>query len=271
LASAQASIENDTVNTGATLIVGDNNQTAAYAGLIKDNGGTGGSMSVTKIGNGMQTLAGANTYTGPTNVNGGILSVTGSLSGSGAVNVNTSASVAGTLAGTGSVGSVTLAAATGSRKAAINPGATGGGSVGSLSMSRLTVGAGSDLQFDLVSPGRIRSDHVSGAASMGGAFTITPSGVPTAGTYTLINATSFTGSSAPTLVSGGDTRLVFSLSPGSWNPTTNASATTISVDVAGSAANLTWTGASDGSTWDLHTTQNWTSKRRHQSEPLLQW
>ncbi len=251
-------INNAVANTTSTLTVGDNDQAASFAGIIQNGSGT---VALTKVGNGLQTLAGANTYTGPTNVNGGILAITGSLSGTGVVNVNTSATSSGALAGasSSSLGTVTLAAATGAHKAFINPGPGGPGSVGTITMQRLTVGAGSDLQFDLVTPGSSDGIQVNGPAAFNGAFTITPSGVPTAGTYTLINASGGFSGTAPTLVSGGDTRLVFNLDPNSWNPTTNASATSISVDISGSAANLTWTGLGDGSTWDLHTTQNWNS------------
>src|SRR6185369_5045497 len=55
----------------ATLILGDSNATATFGGIVRDNGGT---IALTKIGSGVQTLAGANTYTGATNINAGALS-----------------------------------------------------------------------------------------------------------------------------------------------------------------------------------------------------
>jgi autotransporter-associated beta strand protein len=95
------SIEGDgNVFLGAnTLRVGSNNLSTIFSGVLQDggeNGGVGGSL--TKIGSGTLILSGANTYTGNTNVRGGVLRVDGSitsntfvgsrLAGSGTVNGN---------------------------------------------------------------------------------------------------------------------------------------------------------------------------------------
>jgi autotransporter-associated beta strand protein len=83
------------------LRVGSDNNNATFACTIQDggvNGGTGGSL--TKIGSGTLILTAANTYTGDTNVNRGVLQVDGSI--------NSNTSVRGTLAGMGTVhGNVT--------------------------------------------------------------------------------------------------------------------------------------------------------------------
>jgi len=98
------SIEGDgNVFLGAnTLRVGSNNLSTEFSGEIQDGGqipGTGGSL--TKIGTGTLSLTGANTYTGNTNINRGVLQVDGSI------NSNTSVS-GSTLAGTGTInGNVT--------------------------------------------------------------------------------------------------------------------------------------------------------------------
>ena len=167
-------IENDTASTAAALTLGDNNQTATFNGTIRDNSGTGGTLALTKIGTGVQTLGGTNTYTGATNINGGAISVMGALSTSSAVNLNTSVSSAGALYGgttgtPGSVGNVILAGSTGTNKAVINPGITGAGTIGTLNMTGLTVGAGSDLQFDLGGTGNSDRINVSGTATFSGA------------------------------------------------------------------------------------------------------
>jgi len=80
------------------LSVGANNLNTAFSGAIQDAGIAGGSGgSLTKIGSGTLVLSGANTYTGDTNINGGILEVDGSI------NSNTFVHNGSTLAGGGTV------------------------------------------------------------------------------------------------------------------------------------------------------------------------
>jgi autotransporter-associated beta strand protein len=74
------------------------NLSTTFSGVI--GGGVGGSL--TKIGTGTLDLTGANTYTGNTNINGGVLKVDGSITS------NTFVNHGGTLAGAGTVsGNVT--------------------------------------------------------------------------------------------------------------------------------------------------------------------
>jgi autotransporter-associated beta strand protein len=101
-----AGVEGTFVFLGANnLTVGSNNLSTTFSGVIQDGGffgggGTGGSL--TKIGSGTLILSGANTYTGETNVNGGVLQVDGSITS------NTFVNQTGTLAGTGTInGNVT--------------------------------------------------------------------------------------------------------------------------------------------------------------------
>ena len=97
------SIEGDAnsfVSLGAhNLTVGSNHLSTTFSGVIEDNGFNG---SLTKIGSGTLDLKGANTYTGQTNINGGVLQVDGSISS------NTFINHKGVLAGGGTVyGNVT--------------------------------------------------------------------------------------------------------------------------------------------------------------------
>ena len=88
------------------LTLGSTNMASAdISGVIRDggfNGGTGGTLI--KAGTGSLILSGANTYTGATNVNGGTLSVNGSIASSSLITVNAGA----TLGGNGTVGNTTI-------------------------------------------------------------------------------------------------------------------------------------------------------------------
>src|SRR5262249_42284038 len=87
--------------TNAQALVISGAGTQVFAGQI-----TGG-LNLMKAGSGTQYLNGANTYTGPTNINGGTLGGTGSISG--AVYLNAGGSIApGNSIGTFTLGSLDI-------------------------------------------------------------------------------------------------------------------------------------------------------------------
>jgi autotransporter-associated beta strand protein len=73
-----------------TLTVGGNDLSTTVSGTIQDGGNEGGvGGKLTKVGTGTLTLTGANTYSGGTNLNGGILAVNANANlGTGPLNFN---------------------------------------------------------------------------------------------------------------------------------------------------------------------------------------
>ena len=120
------------------LTVGSNNLSTTFSGVIQDGGLKGGSGgSLTKIGTGTLDLTGANTYTGNTNINGGILQIDGSITSNTLVNRHS------TLAGTGNV----FGAVTG--HGAVSP----GDALGTLTVNSYTQPIGSGrLLIDIAGP-----------------------------------------------------------------------------------------------------------------------
>ena len=75
-------------------MVGANNATSEYDGIIGINGGPGtANINVTKIGGGTLTLGGANNYTGNTTIGNGVLALgsSGSIASSAQISVSNSA------------------------------------------------------------------------------------------------------------------------------------------------------------------------------------
>jgi autotransporter-associated beta strand protein len=101
-----------------TLTVGANDVSSTFGGVIQ-NGATR-SVGLTKTGAGTLTLTNANTYTGPTTVNGGTLLVSsgGGLTGTASVTVNSG----GTLGGGGLISGAVTVNAGGSISAGTSPG-----------------------------------------------------------------------------------------------------------------------------------------------------
>ena len=178
------------------LIVGSNNRSTAFSGVLQDGGfnhGTGGSL--TKVGNGKLTLNFPSTYTGATTISKGTLQVkntTGSATGTGAVQVN-----AGTLSGTGIIaGAVTIGTGTGTTSKANLIAGTSTTSPGTLTINN-AVTFQSDSTYKCVlkrSTGKASKLTASGVTinnSAQFAFTVIGTGTLSVGTvFTVIDNTS---------------------------------------------------------------------------------
>ncbi len=159
---------------GAATLTTTNYRTTTYSGSITDGAGA---LELLKTGPAMLTLAGTNAYTGATVVNGGRLSVDGSISSSSLTTVN----AAGELGGNGIVGNTLISGGT------LAP----GNSIGVLNVQgNLSFTAASSYMVE-VSPTNADRVNVTGRATLGGA---TVNAYFAAGSYvdkqyTIVNAT----------------------------------------------------------------------------------
>ena len=125
---------------------------------------TGGASSLTLAGAGVTKLTGANTFTGPTSVQGGTLEVTSSATFGSVTTVNDGAA----LAGDGTYGSqVTVAGV-------LTPGSTAGGSTGTITFSNgLSLAASGSMNWQLNANSEAAGGAISDQALVnGGAFAL---------------------------------------------------------------------------------------------------
>jgi fibronectin-binding autotransporter adhesin len=250
------------INGSSTLTLqGSNTGANTLAAVIPDSGTENNGLN--KNGSGTWILSGASSYANSTNINGGILSITGSLTGGSTVTISSG----GTLSGNGD--GVTTGLVSGAvilnSGGAIDPGVMGPGTIGKLTLqSSLTVNGG-NLNFDL---GTATNDLLQSTSSVSlASASIKPAGGITGQSYTVLNTSASPGSitgTLPTLVqpNASISRITYSYDASSWNPGSNANVNSIIIDVAG-GANLTWNnnngGSGDGATWDIVGNQNWNS------------
>lgn len=224
-------LESGTLGTGD--VVNDGLLIFDRTGSVTVTGAISGAGTIQKFGNGTLVLSGSGTYTGPTEVNQGTLSVTGGITS--AVSVNNGGVLAGTGNGTttGKVGNVTMAAGS-----SLRPGSTGASEdVGTLTVASLIVNGG-DMRLDVDVSGDLVK--VLGTANFAGASTITPSGAAAAGTYTVLTAGALTLGVSPTVVNQPNSRQTFTPDFSTVN--------TIKIVVVGNSKSLTWTGQANA-TW----------------------
>lgn len=167
-------VQNSAATTTSTVTV---TGTSTFGGVIRNNGGTGGTVALTKSTGGTLTLTGANTYTGATNVTAGALII-----GAGGSLGNTAVTVAAGAAfgGTGTLG--------GSLN--VSGDVSPGNSPGTLNTGALTLQSTANLSFEL--DGLAETNdllNVTGNLILNGTLNVANLGDLQTGSYTLINYT----------------------------------------------------------------------------------
>lgn len=216
--------------TGATLLTVGDGSDRTHSGVISQNAGIG---SLTKQGTGTLTLSGANTYTGATTVNAGLLNINGSSVS--AVTVNTG----GTLGGTGSIrGDVTIAGGT------LAPGL----SPGTMTVGSLTLNSGVN-NFELATAGEVGgatndliivTSAAGGGATgnltlTGGTVTVTQNVGFSSGTYTLVQ---YNGA-----LTGAASNLTLTALTDGFSGALSTTATSLLLNVAAAADFVHWNGS----------------------------
>jgi T5SS/PEP-CTERM-associated repeat protein len=159
----------------------------------------GGTGSVNVL-SGTTILTAANTYTGPTTVDGGALVVDGSI----ATSVLTSVNAGGTLAGTGTVGNTQI-----NNGGTLAPGA----SIGTLTIQGNLVMASAAAYLIEVSPTNADRTNVTGTATLGGTVqaVLAPGSYTLGQSYTILSAAGGLGGSTFSGVSASAPNFSFGL------------------------------------------------------------
>jgi len=157
------------VNNGTTYEIGALNLDGDYPGFVQDGANSDRFAAISKVGTGTFTFLGTNTYSGPTTVSGGVLALSGAVSGAYANPSNTTA---------------VTASAPGTLDVSGLPGGT------------LYVGGNTNLNVALAGDGNILGSIVVGALAP--AATVTP-GNAGVGVLTVTNALTLSANAAITM------------------------------------------------------------------------
>lgn len=184
LSGSTGQIQNGSISTSSTLSVGSDNSSTSFGGTIAD--GAGLSLALRKVGTGSLALGGANTFTGPTDLSGGMLLLAnsaGSALGSSNLTMDTGelASAAGT------AGSMSGSAFAGSGAHIISPG--GDGAIGQIGVGGLSINALSTMRFDIASDSNLDQINDAGPLAFSGtgaASLLVPDSLPL-GLYKLMS------------------------------------------------------------------------------------
>ncbi len=201
-----------------TLIVGDNNASSTFLGVVQNG------VSLTKIGSGAITIGGPNNYNGATIVKAGRLITTTASTGAGAFSVSNSAALGVTVASLGTT----------------------------LPISSLTLDSGSSLQLNAGSFGNPTAAivNVSGALTLNGPVNISLSGIglTAGGPFTIMTY-------APGSRSGGGSfnlvtspRIVATLNDDTINGI-------VSITITSADSGIKWKGGASGN-WDINDNPN---------------
>jgi len=205
-----------------TLILGDSDATATFGGILQDGSG----LSLTKIGNGTETLTGANTYTGGTVVKAGTLATTTASTGAGNnYSVSNNAALGVTVATAGTT----------------------------LAVNNLTFGSsGTALQLNAGTNGNPTAAivNVTGALNLNGNVNLSLSGVglTAGGPFTVLTYVPGSRTGSGNFVLNNSPRVVATL-----NDDTGSGVVTITIVSADSA--VKWLGGTAGN-WDANNTGN---------------
>ena len=224
----------------------------ATATTQQRNGLVYGSGGLVKTGAGTEILTNANTYTGGTTINGGVLQVnnsSGSATGTGAVTVNSGTTLSGLPTATGFSGAGTISGAVTVNTGGILLSRSGV----TLTLGGLTLNAGAASNFQIGAPTAAAIINITGtnAFSLAGLSTLTVAnaGGLAAGTYHLFDYTGTALASIANLQLG-------STPGGGFTYSLSNNQTNTSIDLIVSASNDQWANDTNGN-WNVNS--NWTS------------